>query len=376
MFQRRAVLGALLIGFAAAGRAGAEADGPCRFIAPVDGDVVAGDTTFQFAAGQGAVDRIDLYVRGRLVGSAAPPNWVLNWEAPLDLQDTELVALCYAAGEMSGRTKVRTAAGGFGEVIDVVGVDLFPVVLDRRGRYIRHLKAEDFTVFEDGHPVELESFERTARGLNLVVVLDVSGSMEGQIDLVKAAAAELVDWLEADDRVAVYSFNHLLNRVAQPGDDKRLAQERIRGLAAGGGTALYDALLQVIEEFPGRAGRTVLVVFSDGRDERSLVPLSRVIQRAREMRVAIYTVASDRKQGAPGRGDLEQITAGTGGVSFTIRNLSEISAAFRKVFADLGAQYRLSYTPTPGAPGVRRIEVRLSDPRLTVRCRESYHYGH
>lgn len=376
MHGGRSLLGPALIALLVAGSAGGQ-PAVVELLSPVDGDVVAGETEVRVAVDGAQVERVDVYVRGRLVGSAVPPEWRFTWTAPLDLSGTEIVALAYAGGSVVTRASVRTAAAGFSELVQVVGVDLFPVVLDRRGRYVRDLAQEEFTVLEDGRPVELDGFERTVRDFDLVIVLDVSGSMSGQIGVVQSAAESLVARLDDEDQVAVYAFNHGLRRVSPMTADKGLARKAIRELSASGGTALYDSLLQVLEELPVTGvGRTVVVVFSDGRDESSLVPLSAVVARARKMRVVVYSVATEEvADGGKGRFDLEQITSGTGGLAFPIRKLTEIGSAFEEMFSDIQAQYRLSYTPLPGPAGLRRIEVRVARKGLRVRCRESYSYG-
>ena len=81
------------------------------FISPRDGELVVGAThvRFQVPAGDPPLERIDVYVEGILVGSALPPEWSFEWQAPGGLVDVPIIAGLYAAGEMVERLEIRTS---------------------------------------------------------------------------------------------------------------------------------------------------------------------------------------------------------------------------------------------------------------------------
>ena len=84
-------------------------------------------------------------------------------------------------------------------------VRVFATVTDRDGRLATTLKQEDFEVRDEGKPQPITQFDNTPQPIRLIVMLDVSGSMEGNAPLLRAAGAQLFGRLLKDDVARVGS---------------------------------------------------------------------------------------------------------------------------------------------------------------------------
>ena len=87
-------------------------------------------------------------------------------------------------------------------------VRVFVTVMDRDGALVTNLKQSDFEVRDEGKPQPITLFDNTPQPIRLVVLLDVSGSMEGNLGLLRTASDELFKRLRPDDRLRIGSFGH------------------------------------------------------------------------------------------------------------------------------------------------------------------------
>jgi Ca-activated chloride channel family protein len=344
-----------------------------EILAPRPEDYVVGEAEFRFSV-SGEVERVELYAAGRLIGSASPPDWSIVYEVPDDLFGAEYVAAAFAGGELVGRASVQTASAAISEEVEVTRVLLFPAVHDRRGRYVQNLTRDDFTVWENEVPVDIRSFMSPAEVLNLGLVLDVSASMTGRLELVQDAACALVDELAPDHDLAVFSFAEDLELIAPLSRDRTTARREIRKLQAGGLTSLYDAVIRVIAYLSKAPGRKVMVLLSDGEDKSSVASMRRAVDAARKSLVSIYTIGPDRGEATALRKVLKTLARDTGGEAWFINSPRRLSSIFDDVLGQLAHQYELSYEPPPGPEGFRAVEVRVRDKRLRVKSRDEYYY--
>lgn len=360
--------------------ASAQAAPAFTFVSPRSGGLLIGPTVFQFEV-VAPVDRIDVYVGGKLVGTAKPPEWTLPWEAPSGMASVEVRAIGFHAGKVVDKASIRTADGSFFDSVDVTAVQLYPVVTDRKGRYVEALRVEDFELLEQGAPVPIDSFAAERGPLHLSILIDVSLSMKDNLAIVQDAATRFLDYTEPGDEISIYGFNHGLISALQRGTDRQVAKAKIEELQADGGTALYDGVIRVLADIAPRKvsgasthpDRQAILLFSDGIDERSLAPLSRAVEKARQSDVVLYAIAAgDQVDGLLARGDLKDLATETGGDFYMAEKLKELPGIFARVAMDLASQYRVSFTPPPGAKGERKIEVRVRNDDYRVRCRQAY----
>lgn len=381
--EQRAGIALLGIGLAVAGSAAARGAEPpetpsgFRIDAPRDGAMLVGPVSFRFTPLE-PLERIDVFAAGRLVGSARPPDWAVDWAVPAGLEVREVRALGFRDGRLVARESIAATPVEIDDTVNVTNVQLHPVVFDSNGSYVTNLGAEAFEVLESGRPIGLEAFAAERVAVHLAVMVDASLSMTNSLPLVQEGTGEFLDRLQSEDIVSVYGFNHGVQNLLERSSDRAAAGDAIRSLSAGGGTALYDSVVRVLGDLEPRGEaeawrRRAILLFSDGRDERSLVSLARAVERARESDVMIYALSAGHALDTlMARQDLRQLAVETGGEFFVAEKLTELPAIFDRVLHDLASQYRLVFTPPVGAHGTRQVEVRVRRPGLRVRCRTSY----
>jgi len=255
-------------------------------------------------------------------------------------------------------------------------VEVYATVTDRRGRYVDDLKAGDFTILENGSRRPVFAFENRTNSVTVALLFDTTGSMEDALPSLKAAALQLIGDLRPEDTVAVYGFNDRVTELQPFTTDKTAARRAVLRAHASGTTALYDALLRVDRDLAQRGGKKVIIVFTDGDDNASMLTADAAVLRAKARGIPIYTIAEGEALARqPLVGQLAAMSHATGGTPFLIRKLSDIGEVFRKMSEDLMHGYLLAFQPDPGSDhGWRKIEVVLTDGRgRTVRAREGYY---
>jgi VWFA-related protein len=264
-------------------------------------------------------------------------------------------------------------------------------VLDSAGRAVVDLRMDDFAVYEDGARQTVTMFETADAPLDLMLLIDTSGSMYDRIEYAREAAVGLVQQLREGDRAAVVLFSDRV-RIAQAmtGDTETLVRA-IRAAGLSGGTALHEALYIALRDLargrhsPEQFRRQALVVLSDGKDTTSKrVSFDDVLAEARRSSVAIFTIMSgeveEPKSALRDSGHLgveymlRLLAEETGGRAFAPARDEDLSGTYTQIAVELGRQYWLAYTPGPGRSGFRRISVRLvSRPELRARTRSGYY---
>ncbi len=163
-------------------------------------------------------------------------------------------------------------------------------VTDRAGRAISGLTANDFTVTEGGVERAVREVAPTTAPFNLVLLLDVSGSVEERIDFIRKAALAFLNTAGPQDRIAIVSFRDDVQLVSDFTSDRTVLTERIKDIQAGGATSLYDALGYSLVSIlrPLRGERTGVVVLSDGDDNRSFLTFPSIVDAIYETGAIVY----------------------------------------------------------------------------------------
>ncbi|MEK6284107.1 MAG: VWA domain-containing protein [Acidobacteriota bacterium] len=163
-------------------------------------------------------------------------------------------------------------AGGEDEVIKLEStlINLPLLVSDRSGRYVPQLSARDFTLSEDGVQQTIASFGSEEVPFSVVLLLDVSPSVQGNIEGIQDAAIAFVRQLRSQDRVMVASFDRSIHYLSDFTNDRRELESAIRRVNTGSGTSVYDAVYETVaHKFRNVEGRKALILFSDGEDTTS-----------------------------------------------------------------------------------------------------------
>jgi VWFA-related protein len=266
-------------------------------------------------------------------------------------------------------------------------------VTDTNGRALSGLKKSDFSVFENGQEREVTDVEPTNAPFNLVLLLDVSGSVEEHINFIRKAARNFINTVSPRDRIAIISFRDDIQVISDFTTDHNLLNERLKDIDAGGATALYDALAYTLVEQlkPLRGERTAVVIMSDGDDNKSFVPFGAVLDAVIESGALIYPlyVPSElvRESSVPvpektidplrtryltlttrAEEEGKKLAAASGGVYYPITRLDELQRAYDDIVAQLRMSYRVTYASNITDARDRRIRVRVNRDGASVRA--------
>ncbi len=253
-------------------------------------------------------------------------------------------------------------------------VEAYATVTDSRGRYVDNMTQDQFTLLDQGKSQMLVGFESNATPVSVALLLDTTGSMSLALPALKNAALKLIGELRPVDSVAVYSFNKSVTELQPFTSDMNQAKRAILSTEALGETALYDALARVSRDLSGRTGKKVIVVFTDGDDNSSLLTTDTAILRAKATGVPVYTIAQgEALQNKAYLAQLADLSKATGGESFAIKDSSEIGVVFEKVSEDLSHGYLLEFeAQSSNDRTAHTITVQVKVRGDKVRARETY----
>jgi VWFA-related protein len=280
-------------------------------------------------------------------------------------------------------------------------------VTDARGRYINGLKPRDFKITEDGIPQKLATFAEGNKppaavredgtlepvsapaggtgdsradafaGTNVFVLFDTSNYMYRGFVYASDAIADFIRGLDRADSVAVYTYSRNLSRAAALTRDRNEAIFGLRKAVAGDDSALYNALLLTLRDAARIPGRKVVIVFSNGPDNASMVAPDDVRAVAEDEGIPIYVISTNDVNKDPvSSGVFRRIATRTGGKSYFAKTWQRQVEAFENIREDLGNSYTITYYPQPNPnEGFRKIAVDVvSDvaKKYRVKARPGY----
>jgi Ca-activated chloride channel homolog len=268
--------------------------------------------------------------------------------------------------------------------VSVDRVNVLFTVAGHGGKFITNLTKDDFRVFEDGELQTISNFSRDADlPLNIALLIDTSGSVRDKLRFEREAASKFFYSVlrSGRDKALLMTFDTKVEIVQEYTDDPSVLQGAMQTMVAGGSTSLYDAVAKAsVHEQSDPGGRHVIVVLSDGLDNSSHIDLTNALQIAQENDTVIYSISTNRLEGAfslePELGDsnLTTLSAETGGRALFPTKIEELTHAFNRVIDEIRAQYSLAYGPTNGRRdgSFRTIHVATSHKGYLVRCRHGY----
>lgn len=248
-------------------------------------------------------------------------------------------------------------------------MSVFTSVTDETGLPVKQLTADEFNVLEDSQPVKFTLHEATDVPINLVLVIDTSGSMAGTgIAQAKEAATKFIKRLGAQDRVGLIAFNSKVTNLSDFTSDTNALTTSVAGInvVPSSGTCLYDAIYEAVQMssvLP--SGRRAVLIFTDGRDELpdgsvcSSMQIDDVIQLASTTpNTPIHSIGIGKELDEKA---LDRMALLTGGSFLKSEAFSQLDALFGKVFDQLKYQYELNYQSN-AAPGrhILTVQVNLS----------------
>jgi len=320
------------------------------------------------------------------------------------------------------------------------GVELVNVnatVTDQSGRFVSGLNKDDFRVYDDEQLQAVTHFNAERVPVSLGIILDTSGSMDGEKMNAARQALDrfLFQLLDPDDEVFLYRFDNYPQLVEGWTHDKKKISDSLGRIQPRGGTALYDTVAEAVHYAQqGKNKKKAVVIISDGNDTSSRTDVFAVKQLIRETEVLVYAIGIDSagtpyassqlgQRGRPrpfplpfpmpggrrpptsptppvpqpppggptnggnsrwrgGNDDrvnvaaLRDITDDSGGRTEIIRFTRDLDPATAGIADELSKQYYLGYTaagPKDGRWHAIRVEVR--QPSYHVRARKGYVAG-
>jgi len=308
-----------------------------------------------------------------------------------------LVALALAQDRPTFRVKVDLVVLSF-------------QITDNKGHYINGLKPKDFRILEDGIPQKLATFGEGSKapvqvaedgtlrpvsapeavkiesrpgtgdafvGTNVFVLFDTSNYMYRGFVYASDAIADFVRGLDRADSVAVYTYSRNLSRAAPLSHERNDAIFGLRKAVAGDDSALYNSLLLTLRDAAKISGRKVVIVFSNGPDNASMVAPSDVQAVAEDEGIPIYVISTNEVNKDPISSTVfKRISTRTGGKSYFAKTWQKQVEAFESIREDLGNSYTVTYYPQPNPnEGFRKITVELladTGKKYRVQCRPGY----
>jgi VWFA-related protein len=216
-------------------------------------------------------------------------------------------------------------------------------------------------------------------GANVFILFDTSNYMYKERGFVYAqdAIADFVRTLDSPYRVAFYSYSRDFYRAASLTTDRTQVLRGVRSTVNGDDSALYNALLMTLKDASRISGRKVVVVFSNGPDNSSMVAPEDVDELAQSEGIPIYMISTREAKLDPATSSVfGRMSASTGGEAYYAKNWRDERQAFASIREDLAHLYFLSYYPQQNRNrGWRAITVKLKNPKLKkyqIRTRSGY----
>ena len=368
-----------LVACAAATIATAGSQAPVlRITAPAADIIINGRTTIEASIDPPAeVQSVNFFVDGRLLCSIERPPLACTWDPGDVVRGHHLRIVAMLADGKRLIDNLHTKDLGYAERVRTDAV-LVPVVVTHRGQFVHGLKKQDFEVLEDGVAQQIAALASDEAPLELVLAIDISGSMESSLGEVKAAVKQFLSKLRPGDAATVLGFNDTTFTVAEREKDRKAREEAVDLLTSWGGTALYDATIKAMDFISRETGRKGVVIFSDGEDRHSLTRRDAAMRRVQSSDAMLYTVGFGAGASVSQlRASLEAYARSTGGRPFFPKQSKELDGIFDEIVAELANQYVLSYSPTNLKQDKkwREIRVRVRKGDYEVRARKGYRAG-
>lgn len=252
----------------------------------------------------------------------------------------------------------------------VEGVRIDVLVTDG-GRPVVGLGAADFDVRDNGVPQTVDLVSLGDVPVSVVMVLDLSSSLEGsRLLMLQNAGVTLLEALAPQDQAALLSFNTAVVQRVPLTSDIGTLRGALLAARAEGDTSLIDAALAGMLLGDTEGGRTLVVIFSDGIDTASFTSAEVALGTARRVNGVVYGVAAT--SGGEAR-FLRDVTAATGGRVLEIGATGNPGPAFLEILQEFRRRYVLTYTPTGvERGGWHQLNVRVRRGSSRVQARPGY----
>jgi VWFA-related protein len=255
--------------------------------------------------------------------------------------------------------------------INVTQIDTtkYPIIIayasifDAGNRPIAGLRKENFFIMNDGYKITnykviplSEEDKRINKETFIHMLFDTSGSMQGEpIEAAKQAGKTFIEKMRNTDKIAISSFNITYQKYTSFTNDRYKLEKSIAGLIANGGTALYDSIIKVCEEYTNINGRKALIVLSDGQDNQSMSTLEDAIKTATENSITIFVIAL----GEADISSLKKMAHLTGGQIFITPSHEELETLYKQISELIKKEYKIEMTASKNTKLEHELYIRV-----------------
>jgi len=359
---------------------------------PLSTKFVFGDVDFE-ATVQSAerVAAVELYLDGVKLGELVSSPYLLTVDVGFDNVEHQFKVVARTVSGETASAVMVTAALHVDDVVEVELQQLYITVgdFDRR---VLDLEQDDFRIFDDGERQEIVTFERGDVPLTATVLLDCSLSMRGErLAAALEGASVFIAGMNPLDRAMVMLFSDRLLRITEFSDDPQALVPALANVKASGGTSINDHLFMSLARLEMEQGRRVVVLFSDGSDVHSVLPMADVLQKTRSSQALVYWIhlrdpnendeipsyTSSWRDVEANREEfrnLREAVRESGGRTEVVESIAELTDAFAGIIAELREQYVIGYYPSEdlGDGAWHDVKARVQRPGVKVRTREGY----
>jgi Ca-activated chloride channel family protein len=370
-----AAMAALIAGPASVCLSAQQGEPELKILSPGEDAYLSGPTLLRArVTPSGPVAGLTFFVDGRQVCTLTREPFECDWDAGPSISEHQVRAVAtLTAGGRIVQT-VRTKGIGYNERVNVDVVQVTVTVSDGRGRFVAGLPLSAFHVFEDNHAQTITHFASEDVPLELLVAIDISGSMTPAMPKLKQAVKDFLAEVPQQDQVTLLGFNDTIFTLTRKATDNAERARAVDRLAPWGSTALYDVILRGVEMLGRQTGRKALVVFTDGEDQGSHATINDVERRLQSSYTTLYMIAQGRGVTMePLKRVMERLVNPTGGRALFTDSVDELHDAFGDLLQELSNQYLLGYSSTNNKRDEvwRRIRVNV-DGHHEVRARQGY----
>ncbi len=356
---------------------------------PPEGAPVFGQTEVKVqVSGEEPVAQVEIFVNGKLMGTAAKPPYVFRFDVGDENIKREFKIVAHT---ISGATAIATRTSQPVQIDDTMDLRLQQlfVTVTRGEQRALDLGQDDFRIADNGKQQKIVTFGKGELPLTAVLLLDTSESMQGErLEGVRRGATAFLQGMKKLDEAAVLMFSDRLLKITPFSEDKAVIARALANTQAAGGTAVNDYLYMSLKLLEPRLGRRVVILLSDGSDVHSVVPMSDVLWKTHTAQAMIYWIQLEggekhhsyssawrnAKENDKEYDSLAKAVLESGGRIQRIDKVAEIEGAFRNILQELREQYVIGYYPSDVRKDGRwhDIRVNVEQSGVRVRARDGY----
>lgn len=278
--------------------------------------------------------------------------------------------------------------------VDTSLVSLPVFVYDPSGNPMNVLARKDFEIYEDGRKEEITFFSTSDTPFDLVLLIDLSGSTQKMLDLIKNATNKFIERKRPADKLGIVTFAQDATLVSPLTDDSEKLLASVKKMSEKGNSRVWDALKFTLDNlFTDKTPqkRRAVVFLTDGVDNSlwgdkrgSRISFYDLFESVKQSETAIFPIYLDTEGQFPdsveayktARSTLALLANETGGRSYKAKKIEDLEGVYSDVLTDLTRIYTLGYIPSnekrDGA--WRNIEIKVpGHTELSVKTKAGYY---